>query len=90
MALLGYALALTARRDRGQRRFPAELVALIEGMALRRPAPSIAHVHRQTITIAAARVAGPELRHGPRDRRRDQPWHDDAAARGASALPGAL
>jgi putative transposase len=49
------ALAPPTRADRGQRRFPGELVALIEGMALRRPAPSIAHVHRQTITIAAAR-----------------------------------
>lgn len=49
------ALAPTARRDRGQRRFPAELAALIEVTALRRPAPSIAHVHRQTSTIAMAR-----------------------------------
>src|SRR5215212_6703255 len=56
MALLGYALALTARRDRGQRRFPDDLVALIEGMALRRPAPSIAHVHRHA--TAAASVNG--------------------------------
>jgi putative transposase len=49
------ALAPAARRDRGRRRFPDELVALIEGMALRRPAPSIAHVHRQAVTAAAAR-----------------------------------
>lgn len=48
------ALAPPMRRDRGRRRFPDELVALIEGMALRRPAPSIAHVHRQATTAAAA------------------------------------
>ncbi|MGH2796360.1 MAG: helix-turn-helix domain-containing protein, partial [Thermoleophilaceae bacterium] len=44
------ALAPATRRDRGRRRFPDDLVALIEGMALRRPAPSIAHVHRQATT----------------------------------------
>jgi putative transposase len=33
------ALAPAVRRDLGRRRFPDELVALIEGMALRRPAP---------------------------------------------------
>src|SRR6266545_4802517 len=41
------ALARVPRSDRGARRLPDELVALIEGLALRRPAPSIAHVHRQ-------------------------------------------
>jgi len=30
-------------------------VALIEGLALRRPAPSIAHVHRQVVGAAVAR-----------------------------------
>jgi putative transposase len=49
------ALAPTTRRDRGRRRFPDELVGLTGGMALRRPAPSIAHVHRQATTAAAAR-----------------------------------
>jgi putative transposase len=48
------ALAPATRRDRGRRRFPDELIALIEGMALRRPAPSIAHVHRHATAAASA------------------------------------
>jgi putative transposase len=49
-------LAALARRpcsDRGARRMPLELQLLIEGLALRRPPPTIATVHRQ-----AAQVAG--------------------------------
>src|SRR5262249_61188328 len=41
-------LARHRRRDRGQQRgFPPELKHVIEGLALRRPAPTIALVHRQ-------------------------------------------
>jgi putative transposase len=40
------------RSDRGRRRFPADLVALVEGLALRQPAPSVAHVHRQAAAVA--------------------------------------
>jgi putative transposase len=46
-------LAPAARADRGIRRTHPGLVAFVEGLALRRPAPSIAHVHRRTAAIAA-------------------------------------
>ena len=46
-------LARPARADRDRRRFPADLVALIEGLALRCPAPTAAQVHRQVAAIAA-------------------------------------
>jgi len=39
------------RSDRGQRHLPAELVQLIEGLALGRPRPSIAAIHRQIATV---------------------------------------
>jgi putative transposase len=45
-------LARRTRSDRGQRRLPDELVLLIEGLALRRPPPSIATVHRQAAEAA--------------------------------------
>jgi putative transposase len=41
------ALARPTRSDHGRRRTPAVLVELIEGLALRRPAPPIAFIHRQ-------------------------------------------
>jgi putative transposase len=37
-------LARRGRRDRGSRRLPNELVELVEGLALRRPRPSVAFV----------------------------------------------
>jgi putative transposase len=41
------------RRDRGQRRcVPAELTAAIEGLALRKPPPTVAFVHRQVCDVA--------------------------------------
>jgi len=46
------ALAPPARSDRGSRRAHPGLVAFVEGLALRRPAPSIAHVHRRTEQLA--------------------------------------
>ena len=47
-------LARKARSDQGQRRLPMELVGLIEGLALRRPVPTIATVHRRAGEVAAA------------------------------------
>jgi putative transposase len=41
------------RGDRGTHRFPDELIHLIEGLALRRPVPSIASVHRAVTALAA-------------------------------------
>jgi putative transposase len=41
------------RSDRGERQSPDTLVRLIEGLALRRPAPSVASVHRQAARVAA-------------------------------------
>ncbi|MFB4285821.1 helix-turn-helix domain-containing protein [Nonomuraea sp. MTCD27] len=49
------ALARAGRKDKGLRRFPEELVSFIEGMALRRPRPSVATIHRQAASVAAAR-----------------------------------
>lgn len=48
-------LASSPRADRLTRRFPPELVTLIEGLYLRQPAPSLATVHRTATTVAAAR-----------------------------------
>jgi putative transposase len=48
------ALARRPRSDRGTRRMPPELQLLIEGLALRRPPPTIATVHRQAAEVARA------------------------------------
>lgn len=46
-------LARRGRSDRGsQRGLPAELKQLIEGLALRKPSPAVAFVHRQACDIA--------------------------------------
>lgn len=45
-------LARPNRRDAGTHRFPAELVALVEGMALKRPQSSAAAIHRRVGTAA--------------------------------------
>lgn len=45
-------LARQFRADRGQRHFPHELIGLIEGLALRKPPPTVAAVHRQVVTVA--------------------------------------
>ena len=55
--LLAYAAdgstARSGRSDRTRRRrIPVELVTLIEGLALRRPPPKIAQVHREAVRIA--------------------------------------
>jgi putative transposase len=47
-------LARRPRADRGKRAFPAELVQLIEGLALRTPALSAAAIHRQVAAVAPA------------------------------------
>ena len=49
------ALARSGRTDRGGWRIPAELVELIEGLALRRPPPQIAQVYRKVVEVAAER-----------------------------------
>jgi putative transposase len=46
------ALARHPRADRGQHRMPADLRLLIEGLALRRPPPTVATVHRQAAEVA--------------------------------------
>ena len=46
------ALARRPRSDRGCRRMPPELQLLIEGLALRRPPPTIATVYRQAAQAA--------------------------------------
>jgi len=45
-------LARRARGDGGDRRLPSELVELVEGLAVRRPRPSAAFVHRQVLAVA--------------------------------------
>ncbi|HEV8219599.1 MAG TPA: helix-turn-helix domain-containing protein [Streptosporangiaceae bacterium] len=47
-------LGRAARADRGRSRFPEPLRLLVEGLALRTPAASAAHVHRQ-VSAAAER-----------------------------------
>src|SRR5467141_1801500 len=46
-------LVRAKRSDTGNRKFPAELVHLIEGMALHKPRPSIAALHRKITALAA-------------------------------------
>src|SRR6478735_6313581 len=49
-------LARASRSDRAKRRrIPAELVALIEGWALRRPPPRVTEVHREAVRVALER-----------------------------------
>jgi putative transposase len=45
-------LARSERADRGARQFPRELQLLIEGLALKRPPPSIATIHRDVTAVA--------------------------------------
>ncbi|MBT8225397.1 MAG: DDE-type integrase/transposase/recombinase, partial [Dactylosporangium sp.] len=46
-------LARAPRADRGARKIPDELRLLVEGLSLRTPRPSVAHVHRQVVPVAA-------------------------------------
>ena len=43
---------VTPRADQGRSRLPEPLRLLIEGLALRKPAASAAHVHRQVTEVA--------------------------------------
>jgi putative transposase len=48
-------LARAERADRGHRRLPDDLIRTVEGMALARPPPSAATIHRRLIDLAAER-----------------------------------
>ena len=48
-------LARTGRADRGRRRLPEEFVRAVEGMALARPPPSAAAIHRRLADLAPER-----------------------------------
>lgn len=54
-----HGLQRSRRPDRGGRRIPAELVDAIEALALRRPEPTIAFVHRRVGDIATNRGLSP-------------------------------
>lgn len=43
------------RTDSGRRRIPAELIELVEALALRRPEPTAAYIHRRVSDIASER-----------------------------------
>ena len=47
-------LSREARSDRGSHRMPPQLRDLVEGLALRRPPPRIAEVHRAVCAVATA------------------------------------
>ena len=47
-------LTRAPRRDAGRHRLPADLVAVIEGMGLKRPRSSAAAIHRRIMAIAKA------------------------------------
>jgi putative transposase len=48
-------LARSARSDTGQRKLAVEVVGLIEGLALRKPQPSVAAIHRRVAAVAHGR-----------------------------------
>ncbi|UKA62757.1 Mu transposase C-terminal domain-containing protein [Arthrobacter sp. FW306-04-A] len=48
-------LQRTPRSDQGKREVPQELIEAVEGLALRRPAPTVAFIHRRIADIASAR-----------------------------------
>jgi putative transposase len=48
-------LVRATRSDTGHRKLPADLVALIEGLALRKPRPSIAAIYRKITALATKR-----------------------------------
>src|SRR5882672_6135190 len=48
-------LVRAKRSDTGNRKLPAELAEVIEGMALRQPRPSVAAMHRRMREIATKR-----------------------------------
>jgi putative transposase len=48
-------LVRAPRSDTGHRKLPAELVEVIEGLALRKPRPSVAAMHRRMCALATQR-----------------------------------
>jgi putative transposase len=53
-------LARPVRSDAGRRKLPADFASFIEGLALRKPRPSVAAIHRHTVKIAEGNnVAAP-------------------------------
>ena len=52
-------LVRATRSDTGHRKLPAELVDVIEGLALRKPRPSVAAIHRRMIELATKRTWTP-------------------------------
>jgi putative transposase len=48
-------LARPARSGTGQRKLAAEVVGLVEGLALRKPQPSVAAIHRRVAAVAQER-----------------------------------
>lgn len=50
-----HGLEPTRRTDSGRRRIPAELIEVIEALALRRPEPTAAYIHRRVSDIANER-----------------------------------
>src|SRR6266436_10277278 len=48
-------LVRAPRSDTGHRKLPAELVEVIEGLALRKPRPSVAAMHRRMRELATQR-----------------------------------
>ncbi|MEV4017699.1 helix-turn-helix domain-containing protein [Nonomuraea angiospora] len=48
-------LARAGRSDKGRRRLHEELIAFIEGLALKPPRPTVAKIHRQAVSVAAQR-----------------------------------
>lgn len=69
------------RSDRGSRSLPPEIIGAIEGLALRRPAPTIAFIHRRICAVALDRgLSAPRLLNGPggRCRHRSRSAHDRA------------
>ncbi len=48
-------LSRRVRADRGRRRLPEDLVTAIEGLALRRPVPTTAFIHRRVVDLARDR-----------------------------------
>ncbi|MFI0609573.1 MAG: Mu transposase C-terminal domain-containing protein [Anaerolineae bacterium] len=49
-------LTRRVRSDRGSSRFPTELRQLVEGLALKKPAPTAASVHRKVKRVAATKT----------------------------------
>ena len=49
-------LVRSVRGDAGKRKLSADFAALIEGLALRKPRPSVAAIHREVTKVAAGRT----------------------------------